>query len=377
MKLIKLDKDYEIKLKSQVANFLDPDYVYIPIENRPLPFKKNEEVKKGSELFKGVFSPISGNILGITDCMFYSGKMGKCLVIANNYQEKLESRVATRKKMDLLSKEEILENVIDVDVQKLFSTENVAHFIISGIDEEPYLANEIFIQKENTKVILETIDALLGLYTNSKAHIVIKNTDRENIESYTNFLGTYQNIELHLVEDLYLIGKEENIVEKLHIKENYIYLKASEIYKIYYNLKKKRPMLEKYITITGDGITDPQVFNVKIGTKVMDILRIEYALNPSEYAIYVNGIMKGERLDIDALIVTKELEGIVIMKKKEVEEKECIKCGKCIEVCPIHSNPIYAYQTHKKIDCIECGLCSYICPSYIHLRKYIRGEVDE
>ncbi len=377
MKLIKLDKNYDIKVKSQVTHFLTPDFIYIPIENRPLPFKRNQEIKKEESIFTDVFSPISGNIIGVSNGTFYDGQTKKCLVLKNNYQEKVKNRVATRKKLSTITIENIKNEIKRADLQEKLLHLDSKHLIVCGIDEEPYIANEVFIQKENTKEILETLDALLKFYENATAHIIIKNIDSENIESYSNFLGTYQNIELHLVDDYYMIGEEQNIIKSLHIKEEYIYLKASDVYEIYYNLKKRKPIVEKYITITGDGIANPQVFAVKLGTKLMDILTVNYDLDFTKYDLYVNGLMRGKKINIANLIVTKEFDGILIMNKKKKEPKECIRCGKCIEICPIHSNPMMAYLTHKKVPCIECGLCSYICPSYIHLRKYLIGDSNE
>lgn len=377
MKLVKLDKDYDIKLKSQVTNFLNPDYIYIPIKDNNLTFSVNEEIKKGSKIFDFVYSPISGKVVGVKTCTLCNGTTEKCLVLANDFQEKMATRIATRKRINNLTKEEYIEDLKNVDIEKVLNKKNVKHIIISGIDDEPYIANEIFIQKENTKIILETIDSLLNLYEAAKAIIVIKNTDGENIEAYTNFLGTYKNIELRLIEDLYLIGNEENLIKKLNIKEDYLFLKASEVYALYHNLKKRKPMFEKYITITGDALEEPQVFNVKLGSKIMDIINSNYEINLDDYDIYVNGLMQGVEMPIQNLIVTTDLDGIVIMKKNNREEVNCIKCGKCIEICPINSNPLLAYKEGIKVDCINCGLCSYICPSYINLRKYILGDKNE
>lgn len=377
MKLVKLDKDYDIKLKSQVTNFLSPDYIYIPIKDNNLSFSVNEEIKKGSKIFDSVYSPISGKVLGVKTCTLYNGKIEKCLVLANDYQEKMVTRIATRKRINNLTKEEYVEDLKNIEAEKILNKKNIKHIVISGIDDEPYIANEIFIQKENTKIILETIDSLLNLYKACEAIIVIKNTDGENIEAYTNFLGTYKNIDLRLIEDLYLIGKEENLINKLNIKEDYLFLKSSEVYALYHNLKKRKPMFEKYITITGDAVEEPQVFNVKLGSKVMDIINSNYEINLDDYDVYVNGLMQGIEMSIQNLIVTAELDGIVIMKKTDREEVNCIKCGKCIEICPINSNPLLAYKEGIKIDCINCGLCSYICPSYINLRKYILGDKNE
>lgn len=377
MKLERLDKDYSIKLKSQVVEYLNPDYIYIPIEEKPISLKKEEKIKKGTMLFDSVYSSISGTLIGLKKCTIASGKETKCLVIANDFQEMLELRIATRKKINQLTKQDIEKDVKDISLDNLFNKKNYKHIVISGIDDEPYIANETFVQKENAKLLLETIDALLNVFEGSKATIAIKNIDSESINAYNKYLGTYKNIELRLVEDLYRIGKEKNLIEKLRITEEYLFLTASEVFYLYNNLKKRKPIFEKYITISGNAIDNPQVFNVKLGAKVMDILSMYYNLNLEDYDVYVNGLMSGEQFDVSDLIVTKDLKGLILMKKENINEKNCILCGKCIEICPIKSNPLLAYQKKEKIPCIQCGLCSYICPSYINLRKYIKGDTNE
>lgn len=376
-KLVTLDKDYNIKLKSQIEDFLNPDFVYVPFLAKENTLQVEKQIKKGSLLFENHYSSVSGKMVGLEYCLLPDGTGINCLAIANDYQEKVADTGAIRKRINHLPKEEVLASIYDETLKTKIKKESVSTIVISGIDDEPYIANEIFVQKNNTKAILETIDVLLNIFTNSKAIVVIKNIDSENIFAYNNFLGTYKNIELRMVDDLYLIGKEEYLIDTLHIKDDYLYLKASEVYSLYVNLKKRKPQVEKYITITGDGISFPRVINVKLGTKVIDILNSFYKEDLSLYDVYVNGLMQGKKMDIARLIVTKDFHGLVIMKKNNYQEMDCIKCGKCIQVCPIDSNPLLAYKTGKKVKCIACGLCTYICPSYIHLQKYLRGEKDE
>lgn len=376
MKLIKLDIDENIKINHSVQNFLNPDFIYIPIENHAISYKKNTKIKKG-ELIFNTYSSISGHVAGIKECTLWNAKKERCLVIANDFEENIGKKNAIKKNWNHLTEKEIKKNLIDLEEKQIFSFKNIKHILISGIDDEPYIKNESFIQKEHTKVILETIDCLLNLFPDAKSTIAIKNTDNDIIEVYHSFLGTYKNIELALVEDLYLIGEENYLTEKLHITKDYLYLKTSDLLKFYNNIKKRKPIFETYITLTGNAIKKPQVIYTKLGVRIADILTKYCKINTKDVMIYTNGLMKGNRINIKNLIVTKDLQGIVIMKKEEREEKECIKCGKCIEVCPIQSNPLLAYKKQIKVPCINCGLCSYICPSYIHLRKYLTGDKDD
>lgn len=376
-KLIKLDKESSIEVASKIEEYVTPDLIYIPFPPRKEDLKKEKNIKKAQMLYQDVYAPVSGALTKVEKCLIAGNKSVNCLVFSNDFQEKKEKNLATRKKINNLSKEEILASIYNSKIKEKLEKENVHTLLISGIDDEPYIENESFVQREYTKSIVDALDALLNAMPGCKACIALKNTDSKTIVAYQNLLGMYKNIELKLVDDLFLIGKEEFLTKYLSIKDAYVYLKASEVYEIYLNIKKRTPLLEKYITISGNGTQNPRIFKLKIGTKVIELFKYFFKEDLSDCVLYVNGMMQGVSLDINRLIVTKNLEGIVIMKRKKRVSKKCIKCGKCISICPIHSNPLLAYKLGMNVKCIHCGLCSYICPSYIPLHKYLSGEKHE
>ena len=376
-KLIKLDKDTSIQITEKIQEYLTPDFVYIPFPARKEDLKKEKNILKASNLYGDVYAPVSGTLTKIEKNFIPSGKLVNCLVFANDFQEKKENNFGVRKKINNLTKEEILDSIYNSKLKKELERENVSTILISGIDDEPYIENESFLQREHTKYLTETIDALLNVYPNSKAYIALKSTDSKTILAYQNVIGSYKNIEIKLVEDLFLIGKEPFLTKYLHLKNNYIYLKSSDVYEIYINLKKRMPNLGKYITISGNGTKNPLIIKTRYGVSVLDIFKEFYQEDLSDCVFYVNGMMQGVCIDLNKLIVTNDLEGIVIMKKKKRVSRKCIKCGKCISICPIHSNPLIAYKMKVNVKCMHCGLCTYICPSYIPLYKYLRGDKDE
>lgn len=376
-KLIKLDKDSSIKIRDAIEEYLISDYIYIPLPPKRVELKKETNLRKGSLLYPNMYAPVSGKLVGLEECLLPSGKKANCLVLENDFQEKMEIITATRKKINTLSKEEVLNSIFNTELKNKLEKEEVVAFVISGIDDEPYIENESFIQRKQTKAIVDTLEALLNLFPNSKAYIALKNIDNETIVNYQSILGMFKNIEIKLLEDLYLIGKEEFLLKYLHIKNNYVYLKASEVYELYINIKKRRPLFEKVITINGNGTQKPLMVKARLGVKVIDIFKKYYHEDLSDCSLYVNGMMQGVQMDINKLIVTRELDGIILMKKQKRHIKNCVKCGKCISICPIHSNPLLAYKLGMKVKCIGCGLCTYICPSYIPLHKYLNGDKNE
>ena len=376
MKLVTLD--YENKeVHEPIKYFLDPNFVYIPLPDKKEKLKKEKEIKKENLFYDGIYAPISGELVGLEKCITPKGVGINCLVLANDFQEKVSKTIATRKKINSLSKEEVLDSVFSIALKRKMKYQNVTTILVSGIDDEPYFVNESFVQRENTKAILETLDALLHIYPNSKAIIAVKNTDISTIMAYNSILGTYKNIFLKMIPNLYLIGKEEFLTKYTHIRKNYLYLTANEVYNLYTNIKKRKPVTEKYVKISGNAVSNHFVIRTKYGVKVKEILDRFYKEDLAKCTLFINGVMHGKVMDLEKTIVTFDFEGIAIMKENKQKIKDCIKCGKCISICPINSNPLLSYKRSKKVRCIDCGLCSYICPSYIPLQKYLSGDKNE
>lgn len=371
MKLIKLETNKNISLDKKVYEYLNPDFIYLPMLNKN---QKRKYVKKG-EYILGSMSSISGNLKGAEKCLNEENKNVPCVIIKNDFLEDCE-KIPSRKKINNLTKEEIINSLLNINLKNKLNINSVKTIVISGIDIEPFIGLEAHVQKIHLKNILETIDLLLKVYHAEKAILVISNLSSEIIDYYNDYLGTYHSIFLKMVPDYYFALLEKYLIKYLHIKSDYLFLKTTEVYDLYYQIKNKKIATETYITIGGNFSKEIKVFLVKIGTKVIDIIKKFYDININDYDIYVNGVLSGKKVILDNLIVTQNLTGLVIMNKTNVKVYECIKCGKCNDICPINSKPIMAYKGRKKINCINCGLCSFVCPSNIPLRKYI-GEENE
>lgn len=399
MKALTLEKDYGVKLSSKVVDYIYPDYIFIPMyEGYKLKVKNNELVKKEQMLLVkengvGICSPISGRVVGAKECLLASGNLQKCIVIENDFKEKLESRATMRKNFNQISKGmffDILEKNGAINAENpnfllvnTFKNVNFNKIIVNGIEDEPYMATKLFLLQQYADEILEIMSFLARIFDIKDNIIVFKSNDRENIEKYTNILGTYPEIYLNVVPDIYPLEKQEFLLEYLKFdKDNTLVITPENLLVLYNTLKKNKRTTEKYITITGDAINNPIVVNAKIGSSVKKIIdeNINY-LNNDDVVYVANGLMRGCNLKIEDLIVTSEMNGIIINFKKEYQEYNCINCGKCMEVCPVSIDPKLCFinkKNDKDIDkCIECGLCTYICPVYINFKKRIKEIKNE
>lgn len=383
-KLISLKKDISIIFNSQITEFLNPDYVYIPIKkNYKSLVKPGEEILKGQIILENnlnkVMSPVSGKVIR-TCKRVTNDTLENCIEIANDFKEKLKTY--SRKKELKIEKDVIVSKLYEYYfkyIASILETKKINNLIVNGIDDEPYIANNAYVVNHFVKEILSLADMLSSAFEIQNTLIAMKSNDTKNIEAYLSKIGTYPNISLTLVDDKYLLGKPYFLMEHLNLKElDTLVIDARTFLEMYEALKYNKYPLETYITISGPSVKRSQVIKVKIGSLINDIIQNNIKINGKDNIYILNGLMSGNECDINKVIVTKNTLGVVIIPNVCIKEKECINCGLCFKICPVKVNPKKIMETRKiSNNCLDCGLCSYICPSHINLRKFLKGEFDE
>ncbi len=375
MNLITLNKEYSLLLKDTVTEYLNPNYIYLPVNDDKLLINPKDYIYKGKEILKNKYSPISGRIVGLKNLTD-----DKFLVVENDFKEKLENKVSLRKNVNKMSKEQLLELVKNFDL-KLYEKLNCnfSKIIINCIEEQLYVGNYMFLVKEYSNELLEILNDISNILELKEITIIVKDTDYNIIDYLNNIVGIYPNINIKFLPNKYLISEKSILCKYLNINEHFIYLNIMELYNLYNFLKRKRIVEDKFLTITGNAIENPQVFKCKMYTKLDDIITNFIEFKSENYVIIVNNLLSNHFCAAKELIVTEDIDSIFIMKKREYKEKKCILCGKCNDICPVKikvSNLINGKNCDYE-DCIKCGLCNYICPSYININKYLEGGKNE
>lgn len=382
-KLIKIKKDISIVFSTEIGEFLNPDEVYLPIKkNYHLLVKPDEEVLKGQVILENnlnkIISPVSGVVKGTCKKNF-DGQITNSITIANDFKEK--NKIYSRKRELKVDKDLIVSKLYEFYfkyIASVLESKKINHLIISGIEDEPYIANNSYVVNKYVKEILEIADVLSCAFNISDTIVAMKSNDTRNIEKYLSKIGTYPNITLKLVDDKYLLGKPFFLLEYLNLSEHdSLVIDARMLLDIYYALKHNRYPHETFITISGPCVSKSKVIKVKVGTLLKDVINEKIKLNYKDNKYILNGLMTGFECDIEKTVVTKNTLGVVIIPDREEKEHKCINCGLCFKVCPVKVNPKKVMDTRKiSNNCIDCGLCSYVCPSYINLRKFLRGEYE-
>ena len=160
------------------------------------------------------------------------------------------------------------------------------------------------------------------------------------------------------------------------------------IFAIYEAVQKSKPLFERVVTITGKELAKPSNFLVRVGTSVNEVIEAAGGIPENTGKIIGGGPMMGKAMASTAIPVVKGSSGILLMPNEESKREkteDCIRCSKCISVCPMGLEPYLLMLTAQKelherseeaciMDCIECGSCVFTCPAHRPLLDYIRLE---
>lgn len=409
---VKIPKRKSMSIKEKTTTWIKPEKVYIPLivlndTDITILVKKDDYVLKGSvigrkkgDLKVPIHSSISGKVLDIEECTYMNGNKVKCIVIENDYKEKMDLRT-TNEKISNYTKQEFTDIVRDAGIVGLggagfptyikYNSDNIKTLVINAVECEPYITADFSLTIDKCEEILETIDAIMTINNIEKAIIAVKKNNVTLINQLKNYMGSYLNIKLVTVPNIYPMGWERLLVEEtLHIKydrlpieKGVVVSNISTIYAIYEALKYEKPLIERVITFTGEGFKEPKNILVKVGTKVSDVINNIVHYKEDDLLFVAGGPMMGEALPTDDLVVSPNLNCVLVIKDNIKDlETNCLRCGKCVAVCPAKISPVLIKDAIKNKEylkelevnrCIECGLCSYICPAKIKVREIVKS----
>ncbi len=379
MKLITLNQDPNIIVSKKVTEFLNPDYIYLPVDKNKIMVKQNDLVLIDAPVSRetNIVSSISGMVTGLRD-VYINGTKMKSLVIKNNYKEnRINLKRTAYSQLNLAYFLDVLAKK-DASLLAIFKNlKKVDNIIINAVEDEPYVANNIMLFKDNLNELLGMLDELSILYKSNTNAIIIKEKDSTMIEECLKTIGSFPNINITLVKDYYLLSQKPYLLAYLKVKNETLYLSIKDLLKLANIIHGLDQNNVKYLTISGNALKEGKVFKVKKYCSLAEIMTKYLKLKTTDYELIVNGLMRGYLGQITDLIITDEIDSIILMQKEEQHISKCFNCGKCLNVCPVDLNPIYLYKKNKPTKkCLNCGLCNYVCPAHIDLKTKIRGKAQ-
>ena len=406
-----LDGHKELTSHKDVLKLTNPDVVWIPLMNGNAPctplVNVGDEVKIGTKIaerndhfYLPIFSPVSGKVVAIEKRMSSSLKNVDYMKIENDHQNTVEKPFAPLN-YETASWEELLEFVKNAGMlglggagfptyAKFTNPENVDLFIINGVECEPYLTADYKNMMENLSLLKTGTLALLKLSKAKKGCVAVKQDKKDLIAKLEEtFAGT--GVDIRTVPDIYPAGWERTLVllltgkryDRLPIEAGCILNNASTAIALADALENGMPLREKYVTVSGDGVKNPQTVVVTVGTPAHDVVEACGGYNSDNVRLIAGGPMMGNAIPNDQFVIGHANNGLTVLNYVEEKVVKCLRCGKCTETCPSGLEPVRIntaekikdIEALKKLDvnsCIECGMCNYICPSKIDVTEGVR-----
>ncbi len=407
-----------------------PKTVTIPISQHigapaTLVVKAREKVKVGQLLAKAVQGPpsanihssVSGTVQKIDDVIDTSGYKRKSIIIkvdeADEWDENID-RSPDLKTEIALSKDEIIEKVFGAGIVGLGGATFPSHFklkirpgdkaemlILNGVECEPYLTADHRIMLEKGEELMVGIKILMKALDVNRAIIGIENNKPDAIEHLTSLATKYEGVEVIALKVKYPQGAEKQLVKAainretpsggLPIAVGVVVHNVGTAFAVYEAVQKNKPLFERVVTVTGKSLTKPTNILTRVGTPFANLIEAAGGLPEDTGKIINGGPMMGKAISTTNIPVTKGTSGILILPENESKRREmqaCIRCAKCVSVCPMGLEPYLLMTISQKsmherslseniMDCVECGSCGYTCPSDRPLLDYIRLSKGE
>jgi len=260
--------------------------------------------------------------------------------------------------------------------------------IINGEENAMYESSTYRIMIENPDKLIGGIRILLRIFPKAKCCITLSRESREAEGVLNRVIGSDSRIKVKLMNPRYIPLSDSQLIKAVtDVEESKcLVMNAETAMNIYRAVAEGRQMLTKIVTVSGSAITRPKNLKVRIGTPLKYLIKSAEGFKEEPSRIIIGDPMTGieqTSLEIPVTKSTNSLIAILDGEQRENRDAKCIRCGRCVSVCPSKLMPLYIYENalkanYKKCaslgvsDCIECGACTFECPAEIDLTGVFR-----
>ena len=409
----KENKWYACDKETQV--FPEPDVLVIPMSQhigapcKPL-VKKGDLVTVGQKIGDNqglcvpVHASVSGKVKSVAAMAHTNGSTVMSVVIENDHLGTLceDIKPRTQEEVDALSNEDLINIIREGGIVGMGGATFPTHVKLSGgigkVDTvivnagecEPYITSDDRLCREEPAKLIKGLQVIMKIFGLKEGHIGIEDNKPEAVKALNACLSKEDGITVDVLPAKYPQGAEKQLIYAVTGREvpsgglpaavGCAVFNAATCKAIYDVVYEGMPLIKRIVTVSGDILMEPKNLLVPIGTAFNDLIEAcGYSENP--YKVLSGGPMMGAAQYDLSVPTIKGVNAITVLGKKNefvVEDSRCLRCGKCIDACPMKLMPVLMYKALQSndvqemkdnniMDCIECGSCAYTCPASVPL----------
>ena len=412
---------YNKEMSKTVTDFLTivPKQVVIPMQQhigapcQPLVavgdrVLRGQKIGDGEGLCVPVHASVSGTVVAIEPRPHTSGRMVNAIVIENDMLDETVPEVGCDLPLEQLDAETVLHTIREAgivgmggaafpgNVKALTSMGKIDTLIANACECEPYITADDSLLRTEPEHVLEGMMILRQILKPERVVLAIEDNKQEAIKKAKALLSDYPGIEVVVLPTMYPQGAEKQLVQSVTGREvlpgqlpasvGCAVFNVSTFAAIYRAVRLGRPLYQRIVTVSGEAIAQPQNFIVRIGTPLHDLIEVAGGLNEKTERVFSGGPMMGFAQSDLSVPVIKATNSVLCLLKDvngAAENPVCLRCGKCVAVCPMRLQPLYMYrfvnagridelERLNLLDCMECGSCAFTCPGKLPLVERFR-----
>ena len=357
-----------------------------------------------------VHASISGKVVAVEPRIHFSGVPVMSVVIENDFNNTICPDIHPVEKPNELSAEELSEIIKNAGIVGMGGATFPTHVkissglgkvdtvIINASECEPYITSDHRFLLEYPEEVIGGATILARVFGVDRVHIGVEANKQNAAELLRLKIEEAKApVVVEVLHTRYPQGAEKQLCQSITGRQvppgalpaaiGCAVFNINTTCAIYRALTTGMPVVRKIVTVSGSGVVEPKNLECPIGTPICELLDACGGVKKSTFKILMGGPMMGHaQYDMDAPIGkgTNAILAFCEDEERTVEHPACIRCGKCMSVCPMKLQPVFMYQYERAgmlqeleaanvMDCMECGACTYICPGRLHLVQAFRA----
>ena len=370
--------------------------------------RMGQKIGDGEGLCVPVHASVSGTVVAIEPRPHVSGRDVMAIVIENDFRDEAVPFAGKDAPVDQLDEDDVLHMIREAgivgmggaafpgNVKALSAMGKIDTLIANACECEPYITADDTLLRHEPAAVLTGMTILAAVLKPSRTVLAIEDNKQQAIAGLKQLLPKFPGIEMQILPTRYPQGAEKQLIQALTGREiapgqlpvsvNCAVFNVSTYAAVYRAVRLGKPLYQRIVTVSGEAISSPQNFAVRIGTSFHDVIEKAGGLNERTERVISGGPMMGFAQKDLSVPVMKATNSILCLMKDQngaAENPVCLRCGKCVGVCPTRLRPLYLYRFgkagngkelnhHRSMDCIECGSCAFTCPGKLPIVESIR-----